>query len=167
MVEKLGAADMAPLSHFAQAPKSPAVYLIVHGPTKRRYVGASVNARQRLAIHYRTLRGGTHPNRRMRDDAIAHGAATFSFRILATPGLRTLRQVEVEHSRHLRALDPVVGYNGRAGGILGAEGRLRHIEKRLLGRKYLLLPGVLLSDRIKADALVPWARGQLRSDRSL
>lgn len=58
------------------------VYAIWNKINGQAYIGSSVNAERRWAVHRHELRAGTHHSRPLQDSWNTHGASAFSFEIL-------------------------------------------------------------------------------------
>lgn len=55
------------------------VYFVVNNKTKESYVGQSRRMKKRVAEHFRLLRLGTHPNKRMQASFDMHGGDVFTY----------------------------------------------------------------------------------------
>ena len=66
-----------------EAPAEPGVYIILNTASMRVYVGQSRNIRGRWRQHRQALRRGTHSNKSLQADWLAHGEGCFAFHVAA------------------------------------------------------------------------------------
>lgn len=59
------------------------IYKITNNVTNKCYVGQSVNIKKRIAEHFRTLRKGQHPNKKLQNSFSKYGEDAFSWSVEA------------------------------------------------------------------------------------
>lgn len=88
------------------------VYAIQHNVTKRVYVGSTGNIKQRLECHFRALKSGKHPQKKMQEDYNRYGY-DYTVYLLHEGDLRKRDLLEIEYlyMTVFKARDPIFGYN--------------------------------------------------------
>jgi len=88
------------------------IYLIECAPTKKIYVGSSVDIGHRLTDHFSALRNKKHTNKYLQRAWNKHGKIRFDFKILQTVfNLENLRIIEEDWIKNLKSDDPKIGFN--------------------------------------------------------
>ena len=100
----------------------PGIYCIRNLISGRRYVGSSVNIKDRWKSHRHNLREGRHPGKAMQNSWLKHGEAAFEFSVLEfIEQVEDLIQAEQRWIDHFDATNPHSGFNvsPTAGNCLG------------------------------------------------
>ncbi len=86
----------------AGLPTQPGIYLIRCTVTERTYVGASkTSVRARTSAHRRQLTAGTHSNKGMQSDWLAHGETSFTFEVAEL--VQDAGELQAAENRHMEA----------------------------------------------------------------
>lgn len=86
------------------------IYVIQHGPTKKRYVGSSVNAQRRFNQHLYRLRHGIHPVEDMQADFDRYGE-DYTLTVIGEITTRAERELEYGWMLIYATYDRRYGYN--------------------------------------------------------
>ena len=87
------------------------IYCITNNATGMRYVGSSINMRDRKAGHFRALGDETHRNRHLQNAFNRYGGRCFSFLVLEECSEDSLVEREIFFMDLLKTLQRGIGYN--------------------------------------------------------
>lgn len=154
--EKLMAAcEAVAMGPQATPEKCGGIYVIVHVPTGRRYVGTTMNFCRRMGLHRTLLKGGRHHNVALQRDWSKFGSESFRYGLVAPfmTKLDAMRQYATE--RQVIKLSAEKSYN-----LISAEEARRTPSGELLIRRFLKLTA---EEWASFDALggAPWVRKQI------
>lgn len=68
---------------YAEAPQQEGLYLIINTYLGRFYIGSAANLRKRIRTHQSKLRAGTHENKALQRDYLAHGEECIMYAVIA------------------------------------------------------------------------------------
>lgn len=106
------------LIDYNNCPKVSAVYAIVHTATNKRYIGSSIDIKNRIRGHVSKLRYGHHYNELLQTDFDRDGIEAFEIEVIEETTSDKLKLAE--HHAVSRFKSAATGYNKNFYGVRGA-----------------------------------------------
>lgn len=113
--------------------RAPIIYAIVHRDSSKRYVGQTINPKQRFRAHRYLLRCGKHTCRHLQYAWQAYGPEAFDFVVLercADDSKETLLVREQHWAQHYQSFNDTKGYNSSPCMAVWNRGRKATPEER-------------------------------------
>ena len=137
------------------------IYCIENIDTNKKYIGQSINIKERWNKHKYSLRNNSHDNDFLQKAWNKHGEDKFKFYILEECDKSKLNEKEIYYIDLYKTLDENYGYNLKAGGqngVVSEYGNLKRINS--LKRAYSTTD---LRERSRQAALKQWANPEIKA----
>ena len=97
---------------YPDLPETHGTYFILNTANRRIYIGETGNLRQRIALHFSSLKSNGHHNSLLQSDWNGYGPSAFEYGVLADKTSDpTIGSFETFYVNLYQADDPALGYN--------------------------------------------------------
>lgn len=114
-------------------PTDAGVYVILHNPSGRRYVGMTENFKRRFAYHKSALRGGRHHNPALQNDWFDFPESEFEFKVASRfeTAKDLMRRYAIEREL-ISSLTPEQSYNAIAAHMKSRDKSGNPLKRRIV-----------------------------------